>query len=112
MAHQSPAMNFLRIGPHLATGGHFTDDGVAALEQQGVSLVIDLRDRPPQGQGKLPAQLRQDLAQRDPEGLLEQPGAQIEVEQARRDDAPDRASQAVERRAEDDKGCSIGEQMG
>jgi protein tyrosine phosphatase (PTP) superfamily phosphohydrolase (DUF442 family) len=50
MAHQSPAMNFLRIGPHLATGGHFTDDGVAALEQQGVSLVIDLRDRPPQGQ--------------------------------------------------------------
>ena len=50
MAHDGPAMNFLRIGPRLATGGHFADDGVAAISQQGVSLVIDLRDTPPEGQ--------------------------------------------------------------
>ncbi|MBT8065711.1 MAG: protein tyrosine phosphatase family protein, partial [Gammaproteobacteria bacterium] len=50
MAHDGPAMNFLRISPDLATGGHFTDEGVAALAEQGVSLVIDLRDRPPEGQ--------------------------------------------------------------
>lgn len=50
MAHDGPAMNFLRISPDLATGGHFTDDGVAALAEQGVSLVIDLRDRPPEDQ--------------------------------------------------------------
>ena len=50
MAHDGPAMNFFRVRPGLATGGHFTDDGIAALAKQGVSLVIDLRDRPPQGQ--------------------------------------------------------------
>lgn len=50
MAHDGPAMNFLRIGPSLATGGHFADNGVAAISQQGVSLVIDLRDKPPEGQ--------------------------------------------------------------
>ena len=52
MAHAGPAMNFQRLGPRLATGGHFTDDGIAALEEQGVSVVIDLRDRPPEGQEK------------------------------------------------------------
>lgn len=50
MEHDGPAMNFLRVSPTLATGGHFTDDGVAAIAEQGVSLVIDLRDRPPEDQ--------------------------------------------------------------
>lgn len=50
MAHAGPTMNFQRISATLATGGHFTDDGVAALAEQGVSLVIDLRDRPPEDQ--------------------------------------------------------------
>ena len=50
MAHAGPAMNFLRVSPQLATGGHFTDDGIAALAEQGVSVVIDLRDRPPEEQ--------------------------------------------------------------
>jgi protein tyrosine phosphatase (PTP) superfamily phosphohydrolase (DUF442 family) len=50
MAHDGPAMNFLRISPNLATGGHFNHEGVAALAEQGVSLVIDLRDRPPEDQ--------------------------------------------------------------
>ena len=48
--HQGLAMNFHRINPRLATGGHFTGEGVSALAQQGVSLVIDLRDKPPEGQ--------------------------------------------------------------
>jgi len=51
-AHAGPAMNFQRVSPKLATGGHFTDDGIAALAEQGVSVVIDLRDRPPEGQEK------------------------------------------------------------
>jgi len=50
MAHQGPAMNFHRINAELATGGHFTDAGVDELAKQGVSLVIDLRDEPPEGQ--------------------------------------------------------------
>ena len=49
-AHDGPAMNFHRINPRLGTGGHFTDDGVSALAEQGVTLVIDLRDKPPEGQ--------------------------------------------------------------
>ena len=50
VASNAPAMNFLRIGPDLATGGHFNDGGVEAISTQGVSLVIDLRDKPPEGQ--------------------------------------------------------------
>jgi len=50
MEHDGPAMNFLRVSPTLATGGHFTGDGIAALTEQGVSVVIDLRDRPPEDQ--------------------------------------------------------------
>jgi protein tyrosine phosphatase (PTP) superfamily phosphohydrolase (DUF442 family) len=50
MAHAGPAMNFHRVSPSLATGGHFTDGGIAALAEQGVSLVIDLRDEPPENQ--------------------------------------------------------------
>ena len=46
-AHQGPAMNFHRIGPQLATGGHFVNAGAAELAEQGVTLVIDLRDEPP-----------------------------------------------------------------
>jgi len=52
MAHTGPAMNFLRVSPRLATGGHFTDEGIPALAEQGVSLVIDLRDQPPEDQEK------------------------------------------------------------
>ena len=52
MAHAGPAMNFHRINPRLATGGHFVDDGIAALAAQGVTVVIDLRDEPPEGQEK------------------------------------------------------------
>jgi protein tyrosine phosphatase (PTP) superfamily phosphohydrolase (DUF442 family) len=50
VASNAPAMNYLRIGPDLATGGHFNDGGVEAISTQGVSLVIDLRDKPPEGQ--------------------------------------------------------------
>jgi len=50
MAHHGPAMNFHRVSPDLATGGHLTDGGIAALSKQGVSLVIDLRDEPPEDQ--------------------------------------------------------------
>lgn len=47
MEHQGPAMNFHRISPKLATAGHLLDAGTAELVEQGVTLVIDLRDRPP-----------------------------------------------------------------
>ena len=45
--HQGPSMNFHRISPQLATGGHLVDAGASQLAEQGVTLVIDLRDRPP-----------------------------------------------------------------
>ena len=45
--HHGPAMNFHRIDEQLATGGHLVDSGAAELAQQGVTLVIDLRDKPP-----------------------------------------------------------------
>jgi protein tyrosine phosphatase (PTP) superfamily phosphohydrolase (DUF442 family) len=45
--HQGPAMNFHRINPRLATGGHFVNAGATELAKQGVTLVIDLRDEPP-----------------------------------------------------------------
>ncbi len=47
MQHQGPAMNFHRIDQQLATGGHLVDAGAAELAKQGVTLVIDLRDKPP-----------------------------------------------------------------
>jgi len=50
MEHDGLAMNFHRVSPKLATGGHFTGDGIAALAEQGVSVVIDLRDQPPEDQ--------------------------------------------------------------
>ena len=49
--HTGPAMNFLRISDTLATGGHFVGDGLDELRHQGVAVVIDLRDKPPAGQG-------------------------------------------------------------
>ena len=48
--HDGPAMNFHRIDDRLATGGHLTDGGLQALKEQGVEVVIDLRDEPPEGQ--------------------------------------------------------------
>ena len=48
MAHSGPAMNFHRINSTLATGGHIVGDGITELVEQGVTLVIDLRDEPPQ----------------------------------------------------------------
>ena len=45
--HQGPTMNFHRINPQLATGGHLVNAGAADLAEQGITLVIDLRDRPP-----------------------------------------------------------------
>ncbi len=46
--HEGPAMNFHRINPQLATGGHLMNSGAAELAEQGVTLVIDLRDQPPE----------------------------------------------------------------
>lgn len=47
VAHEGPTMNFHRINPQLATGGHLVDVGATELAEQGVTLVIDLRDEPP-----------------------------------------------------------------
>lgn len=51
-AHTGPTMNFHRIDPELATGGHIVGDGVSELVEQGVTLVIDLRDEPPEAHEK------------------------------------------------------------
>ena len=49
--HAGPTMNFHRIGPNLATGGHLTaENSPAVLAAQGVAMVIDLRDQPPEGE--------------------------------------------------------------
>lgn len=50
--HTGPAMNFIRIGDDLATGGHLTGNGLDDLKTQGVTLIVDLRDKPPKGHGK------------------------------------------------------------
>ncbi len=49
-AHSGPVMNFHRIDDTLASGGHFTDGGLAKIQAQGVELIIDLRPKPPKGQ--------------------------------------------------------------
>ncbi|MEM7431637.1 MAG: protein tyrosine phosphatase family protein [Pseudomonadota bacterium] len=50
MAHAGPTMNFHRINADLVTGGHLTSErSVEVLKEQGVTLVIDLRDEPPEG---------------------------------------------------------------
>ena len=48
--HAGPVMNYHRIDERLVTGGHFVDDGLDALKAEGVTVVIDLRDKPPEGQ--------------------------------------------------------------
>lgn len=50
--HTGPAMNFIRVGDKLATGGHFVGDGLDVVKAQGVTLIVDLRDEPPKGQAK------------------------------------------------------------
>lgn len=51
IAHAGPTMNFHRIDDTLATGGHLTTDhSPEELAEQGVSVVIDLRDEPPEGE--------------------------------------------------------------
>lgn len=52
MTHAGPTMNFHRIDPQLATGGHFVGDGLDELKAQGVTVVIDLRDKPPEDQAQ------------------------------------------------------------
>lgn len=46
--HAGPTMNFHRIDHRLATGGHFVDEGLQALWKEGLQVVIDLRDEPPE----------------------------------------------------------------
>jgi len=55
--HSGPTMNHHVINQRLSTGGHFVDDGLATLKQQGLQVVIDLRDNPPAGQKEKLAQL-------------------------------------------------------
>jgi protein tyrosine phosphatase (PTP) superfamily phosphohydrolase (DUF442 family) len=45
--HAGPAMNFVRIDDRLATGGHIVGQGLGELAEDGVTLVVDLRDDPP-----------------------------------------------------------------
>ena len=47
-----PAMNFHAIDDRLATGGHFFDGGIERLADDGVTVVVDLRDEPPEGQAE------------------------------------------------------------
>lgn len=39
-------MNYHRIDERLLTGGHLVGDGIDVLEREGVTVVIDLRDKP------------------------------------------------------------------
>ena len=48
--HSGPVMNYHRVNDRLVTGGHLLDGGTAALKEQGVKVVIDLRDEPPSGE--------------------------------------------------------------
>jgi protein tyrosine phosphatase (PTP) superfamily phosphohydrolase (DUF442 family) len=50
--HSGSVMNYHRIDDRLVTGGHFVDDGLAEIKSEGVTIVIDLRDKPPEGQEK------------------------------------------------------------
>lgn len=45
--HSGPVMNYHRIDDRLVTGGHLVGDGVGNLKEQGVAVVIDLRDDSP-----------------------------------------------------------------
>lgn len=46
-AHAGPVMNYLRVNDRLVTGGHLLDGGAATLKEQGVTVVINLRDDSP-----------------------------------------------------------------
>ena len=48
--HSGSVMNYHRVDDRLVTGGHFVDDGLTEIKQEGVTVVIDLRDNPPKGQ--------------------------------------------------------------
>ena len=48
--HSGPVMNYHRVNERLVTGGHLLDGGTAALKEQGVKVVIDLRDKSPSGE--------------------------------------------------------------
>lgn len=50
--HGGPTMNFHRVDDRLATGGHFVGNGLDEVKGQGVTVVVDLRDKPPEGQKK------------------------------------------------------------
>lgn len=50
--HSGPAMNYHRVNDRLVTGGHLLDDGAAALKEQGVTVVINLRDDAPSDEQK------------------------------------------------------------
>jgi protein tyrosine phosphatase (PTP) superfamily phosphohydrolase (DUF442 family) len=50
--HSGSVMNYYRIDDRLVTGGHFVDDGLSEIKSEGVTVVIDLRDNPPEGQEK------------------------------------------------------------
>lgn len=43
--YAGPVMNYHRIDARLLTGGHLVSDGIDVLEREGVTVVIDLRDR-------------------------------------------------------------------
>jgi len=51
-AHSGPVMNYHRVNDRLVTGGHLLDGGTSALAEQGVNVVIDLRDDPPSGESE------------------------------------------------------------
>lgn len=48
--HAGPAMNFRRVDERLASGGHFTEGGLAHIAASGVDLIVELRPDPPRGQ--------------------------------------------------------------
>jgi len=48
--HSGPVMNYHRVNDRLVTGGHLLDGGTAELKNQGVTVVIDLRDDSPSGE--------------------------------------------------------------
>jgi protein tyrosine phosphatase (PTP) superfamily phosphohydrolase (DUF442 family) len=50
MTHAGPVMNYHRVDDRLVTGGHLIDGGLAKLQEQGIKVVIDLRDHPPAGE--------------------------------------------------------------
>jgi len=57
MNHAGPLMNYHEVNERITTGGHFVDDGLAVIHKKGVKVVVDLRDKPPEGQKEKLAQL-------------------------------------------------------